>query len=838
MIKINKVRHKDNILYVVLFTITTVAYHVAYGLQSIIPTNIGWMMNVYHDWGQHYLGWSFYRADEWRFPFGDMYNFFYPVGTNVGFTDSIPLMAFICKLFSFMLPEDFQYFGFWLFLCMFLNGYFTIKILKLFNINSLIIILSCILLITNPVLIFRGMHPSLCAHWLILGSFYFYLKQTDKQNVIPNFKKQTLIFLLAATINPYFGFMIAGFVVILALKNYFFDKSLTIKQAFFLPIISIFGAVLFWIIFGMLKLGTSTNLDVGNIYGQLYSFNLNALFNSYGFYSKYIPQIGMLNDSQHEGFLYLGLGLITIVLISLFFLAYFIYVGKINRKQLFLLPLFLLCLIMLVFATSNIVTFGTKIIFEYPTFGIIQKLGSIFRATGRFAWPFYYLLIIMAIIVFSKIKLINSVKVLLLLALTSFQLYDIENLLTSRHLQNGSFDSKLDEVKWKLIIDNFDQVITYPPFGNNMVYTMDYQDLMYVALKSKKPISIGYVARENVVASQIFKDTLTNQLKRGEINENQLFVTNKQNIKDFNVLLYKDKVQIKKLDDYILIFSKKLKIKTEYKEVPENQKFTDSILSFYKKIITPKTLKAKYSSTDNIQFNVESFSNDDQVIQINGWAFAKTSTNNSKDSIFIGLTSKLNSTYIFPTTNTFRQDIADVYKNKFLINAGFKTTIFTDKIPKDFYSISIVIKDQKNKYHFNKTDKFSEIGKIKYKIPTISTAKFSSGDVMFNLEKIDQKQQFTSFSGWAAIKNESSVDKKLKIILTNQGKKFELETDCVRRNDVTMANKSAFNYDMCGFELKFKQSSIPKGTYEIGILIIDSKTNKIVFTDLQKTINF
>ena len=62
-------------------------------------------MSMYHDWGQHYLGWAYYRDADWSFPLGKMDNFYYPVGTNVGFTDSIPLLAFVFKIFSFLLQS-------------------------------------------------------------------------------------------------------------------------------------------------------------------------------------------------------------------------------------------------------------------------------------------------------------------------------------------------------------------------------------------------------------------------------------------------------------------------------------------------------------------------------------------------------------------------------------------------------------------------------------------------------------------------------------------------------------------------------------------------------------
>src|SRR3954462_10516515 len=117
---------KKYFLYCASFIAVVIIFHLAYGLQLLPPTNISWMLTVLHDWGAHYTGRSFFRQEPWHFPLGAIHNYFYPVGTNVGMTDSIPLFALFFKLFSPLLPEDFQYFGIWLFLCHLLTAYYTI----------------------------------------------------------------------------------------------------------------------------------------------------------------------------------------------------------------------------------------------------------------------------------------------------------------------------------------------------------------------------------------------------------------------------------------------------------------------------------------------------------------------------------------------------------------------------------------------------------------------------------------------------------------------------------------------------------------------------------------
>jgi len=836
---LKKIVTSDRILYILVFLISIIVFDVAFGIKALNPSNVNWMLNVYHDWGQHYLGWSFYRYDEWRFPLGDMYNFYYPVGTNVGFTDSIPLMAFIFKTVSFLLPDNFQYFGFWLLLCFFLNGFYTVKILKLFNVNNVIIVLSVIFVITNPVLIFRGMHPSLCAHWLILGSFYYYLVDVDESNAISNFKKQGILFFLSATINPYFGFLISSFVVLLAAKNYFIDKKINLKQAIFLPGISIFSGLLFWILFGMIKFNEkTTNLDVGNIYGKLYSFNLNSFFNSYGYYSKFSGQLGMVNESQHEGFGYLGLGLIILVAIAALLFVYQLLLKKISRKTIIrIAPLALLCFFFLLFAITNNISLGEKVILELPSIGLFNKLGNIFRAVGRFSWAFYYFIILSSVIIIHKFKINNYVLVSAFVALISLQLYDIENVLTSRNLDFGTFKTKLDEEKWKLIVNNFDAILVYPPYSNNMVYKMDYQDLMHVALECKKPISIGYVARENVLGSNIFKDSIKHKIKAAEIDSGQLFITNSENLKDFDALLYKDKVNLKRLDNFIFIYAKGKKLKTEYVESFDNRKYTDSIKAHYKNLSNPemRAFKGVINSEENMEQNLEFFNFNDDIIQASGWALVKGRKDNSKDSIFILLDNQ-KSKYTFKTNPVKREDISSLFKGK-LDNSGYNTTSFVDKLPKGNYKVSILIKDQSGKYHLTTTDKNVEIGKKEFKKPISSTRKNEVADILYNLENCKVDKKIIRINGWAALKAQSSKNKTIKLVLYNQNNKYEFDTDLIIRKDVTEAFKRQQDYENSGFELKIKREDLPKGEYKIGVLIIDANSNKSGFRDLNKIIN-
>ena len=75
---------------------------VVYGVRVLDPTSVDWILNnPSPDPSQHYLGWAFFRSSPWRLPYlGANYSVVYPYRTSILFTDSIPLLALLCKLLS------------------------------------------------------------------------------------------------------------------------------------------------------------------------------------------------------------------------------------------------------------------------------------------------------------------------------------------------------------------------------------------------------------------------------------------------------------------------------------------------------------------------------------------------------------------------------------------------------------------------------------------------------------------------------------------------------------------------------------------------------------------
>lgn len=741
---LNLIRNKN----IISIIISTIVFQIIYGLKVLNPKNTDWIMSAYHDWGQHYLGAAYYRNESWQFPLGEIKNFYFPVGTNVGFMDSIPIMALFTKVFSGILPENFQYLGIWLFICVFFLAYYTFKICTLFRTSFFLSIITVILVVLNPVFIFRGIHPALSSHFLILASIYYYLIKTNNNNSRKINIYQVIIIFIASTINPYLTLMIFGFNVALPLKHYFIEKSINLKQLFFFPIISIFLVLFFWIIFGMIQFKTSTDLASVDSF-NLYSFNLNSFYNSYGYFSKFLTNYGFVSDKQYEGFAYFGLGIILLIILSLLIILF-------NIKRDFLIsfkkfiPIVIICFIQFLFAITNQITFNDKILLEFPIPSIIEKLGFIFRASGRFVWPLYYLIFIFSIFIFFKSKLKFSLKIIIICLITIIQIYDIQHLITFRDLENDEYNPPINQEKWISIFKNFDEVITYPPFETSLNYTMDYQDLCLIALKANKPISDGYVARSNIDDKNKFIESVENDINSNQNLEGRLYVTTAKYLQDFSSLLNNDYVSLKKRDKYFFIYDSRKKIDILFQD--DDRKYIDSLRAQFKSIYKTKETNKVFKETNDIKFYIDKLKKEKFKYFIEGWGFVESSMNNSKDSIFIVLKSD-SKQYLISTKMYPRPDITMVYKKENLNNSGFKITLSNENIQSGEYSLGILIKNNDKSLHFKTTNE-------KIVIPEKKNV-FTKSKMELDLNTFDAKNK--SNQGIAFYENSSAISSNISL---------------------------------------------------------------------------
>lgn len=843
------IRHffEKNWFWIASVIAVTIIFHLSYDLEILVPTNISWLMTVMHDWGQHYLGWYFYRNDPWGFPLGEMHNLFYPLGTNVGFTDSIPLLAIFFKLFSFLLPEDFQYFGLWLFLSHLLTAYFTIRLFDLFSVNRIFTFLAILLVAANPVLIYRGMHPALCAQWLFLASIYLYFLDPTMVKTKRIIFYQFILLILSGLINPYLCFMTLGFTIVLSVRLCFFDKKLSIGAFFSYNFISILSLLLVWYVIGMMGFKKGEDLSVTGGYG-LYSLNLNSLVNSFGF-STFFHTLKQVSLHQYEGFMYLGLGIIFLLVILM---AYKLYTFLKNKKRapvsgsipasykINLIPLAILVFTFTLFSITHIISLNDQVLFKIPIPKSLIRIGEIFRASARFFWPAYYLILLFSIIAITKTKLPHFVRLSIICFALIIQFYDTKRLFTYRHLTYGAYKLPINEEYWTDLIKEFDEIVLYPPFQGSYLIDSDYQYFCYLAAKLRKPITTGYVARVDNKSVDLYTDSLQAALAQGEMSSKKIYITTAKNLESFSVVLQNKTAQLNLLDNYYYLFANDiinpaLRSLSEKLNSGSRHTLDSAVRLLAQKNQFIKTEKIDFGEDLTVRHSIEKSIDHNKFFSAKGWAFIDTTNNNKGDSVFFILNSDAD-TYIAPARINSRTDVTNYFHRSYLDDAGFTALIFKDDVVKGNYVLGLAIKNRQGKYVYQKTDKIIKAGIYDYapietigKLPPLTSIKY-------NLESVEIGDSIIKASGWAYLPEHDNDNCKISLILIQGEKNYLVETEPVPRPDVALYFKSKHRLENSGFSLKMRKKSLPPGKYQIGIMIRDLKTKKEGFVSLDRSI--
>ena len=404
-------KQKNNLfLYFMCGAIVGVIIFISiYGFGVLHFLNVSWLYDK-GDLTQHQIGWQAFRMSKWYFPLGLHDGLTFPNKVSVVFTDSIPLFAIIFKCFSSVLPNDFQYFGLFGLFCFALQGGFAALLVRRFIKNIFVCCLASVLFICNHVIIYRMFaHTALASQWIILAAFalWIYNKEiTDKKILI----FWSVLLVLAPALHMYFVPMLGVMLFFFCLMKYKEKRDISKSLILFsIPcLLSVLVMFLLGVFHGEVEYGVS-DIDV-------YTMNLNSFINPVpldnsariSLVLKPLP----LDIGQYEGGCYLGLGVITTLLIIILVNLIVRYKNKnrkiyLNYRETYPLRfyLILMALAFYIFSLGLTVKLGnipvTKV--WYP--GFVIKLIAIFRVVGRFIWPVYYLIflyIIVKIIEFSK----------------------------------------------------------------------------------------------------------------------------------------------------------------------------------------------------------------------------------------------------------------------------------------------------------------------------------------------------------------------------------------------------------------------------------------------------
>jgi len=510
------INHKIKFLFLLISFFWLIAI---LGIENISFQSTQWLHNG-SDQGLHHLGWYFFKNDIWRFPLGNNPTYGDGFGSSIVFTDSIPIFALIFKSLKFMLPENFQYFSLWYFISLYLQLFFSFKILKKFTNSEIYSFIGSLFFIICPFFMFRvGWHAAVSAHWILLCTLYLALTYKVNESKLSWF----ILIILTPLISYSFTAITVVFYALLRLFNFFYYRKdfLVILKDFF--IISIFLLLIAYIV-GYFEVRMVDTLARG--FG-VYKLNLLSIFDSGMMEAKYswlLPDINLLRGEELDGFNFIGLGGIL-----MFLIISTLSLKKNYRKKIFynensrnIKIIFLISIFFTLWALTNKISFGSFTILEIPLNKYFLALFSVIVNTGRLFWIVnYFILILLIITIFKCFEKKNSLKIITLLFI--IQLADSSVVINSRIGLIKPFNKTvvMNDSIWGVLLEKRKVLkTTYPiswsPLFSSFSYLMEKNNIIKTNLVIQ--------ARNNRKAMAEARYVLYDDLRKKKLDSNTLYV--------------------------------------------------------------------------------------------------------------------------------------------------------------------------------------------------------------------------------------------------------------------------------------------------------------------------
>lgn len=502
-------KQKDIIAIIVACLTGLIIFLLIYS-ELLNPGYDAWLLTGGPDLVQHYVGWLMYRQADWSFPIGLANNYAYPFSVAVTYTDSIPLLAIFFKLFRAVIPATFQYTGLWIMLCFILQSVFAYLILKIFISKRILSLLGSIFFTLSPIALFRlGGHFALGGHFLILVGIFLILKEHKKIA----YRNWTILLIISVLVHPYLLFMNIFLLLADICSLLFVYKTLSLKKALLFLLTQ--TVILLTVAYA---LGLFTIKETSaNGYGD-FSMNLNALINPLT-WSRLMPDLAIINY-QTEGFNYLGLGIIFLLLLSIY--------KFLRKKQLkhfgkSFWPIIALSIILFFIAISNVVAINNNILWVIPwPESIMNNVFGFFRSSGRFFWPLYYLLFVVAFYIIKELKF--KFALLLLIFALGLQIYDLSIKLNNRghEFEAKQWDNTFISDGLGVGGNNYQHIVFLPVIPHR-----NFPAFAVYAASHSLTINDGYFARPINDLDRYREETIF-QLESGILDKDTIYVFSRE----------------------------------------------------------------------------------------------------------------------------------------------------------------------------------------------------------------------------------------------------------------------------------------------------------------------
>lgn len=482
------------------------------------PLFVRWL--YWGDPSTSYLGWQFFRKTPlFQFPIGASPNYGVGFASSIMYTDSVPLIAIPLKYVSFLLPNEFQYFGIWILAALILQSWFAWKIISRFISNTALALFGVVLFTNAPILIYRMVHEGsghigFIGQFLILWSLHLYFER------VSSIKR----WLALLGISPLvcLGLVPMVFVVFLGwLLQRLIQNSISVLKRSLQVLAELLSGVVITIgvmwISGALMVSDPSDSGFGTYRTSLTSLFDPKVNNAFSF-SRFFPDLGNLPGSE-EGFAFLSITVITLLLISI----PIVFKGNHPLLSQNNIGLILATIGMGVFSLSNRISVLQRELFVYPIPSQLRKLIDPFRSSGRFVWPLIYLLILFGLIsimtIMQKHKNWGTLVLVVLLSVQIFESVGIFNNVRQRFTEI-KFTPQLLSPRWDELAQNYDHLVAIPPLNNDP----GWFELALLANKWGLSTNTTYLARFNQLDFDLAKSKTQDDLEHFQFDPNTLYI--------------------------------------------------------------------------------------------------------------------------------------------------------------------------------------------------------------------------------------------------------------------------------------------------------------------------
>lgn len=488
------------------------------GGRIVLPSNTDWLM--WGDSAQHYLGWELFRVGPLGlWPPGASPAFGVGYSSSIVFSDSIPLLAIPMKFLLVRFSGQFQFLGVWILICFLLQGLIGAAILRSLRVSTALIVPLSIFFSITPAFLYRlsigGFgHVALFSHFLILTSFYLSI-QTKISHA-----RWTLLLLVSVLVQFYLAIMVIAIYLGTITYHRFrhrgsdFDASRSWTRRWLIPQFLTIVAVMYTAGYFM----GSAPSDEG--FG-IFRADLLAFFdpNSVDLccWSGVLPDLELI-DGSHEGFAYLGSGvLVTLVAITA------IIFRQLREPVRRLAPIMLSAIPLMILGLSNRIQIAGE---EYVTIpiGWLDSLAGVIRSSGRFVWPLMYLAVVIATLslatLYSRHKTIGLVAVTLVLTLQLFESWPALRETHERFTESRRNTPVLVSPRWESVLKGRECLLTSPPQAKGKLW-IDFAEL---ASRNRVSTNASYLSRWDQSVVAVLSEEIAEQLDRGDVSENCLYV--------------------------------------------------------------------------------------------------------------------------------------------------------------------------------------------------------------------------------------------------------------------------------------------------------------------------